>query len=84
MHRASHVASCWRFVCTKNHRRGDPFLPSGVAIGDWCGGHDRCVVSIKEKNVESWLTPVGRSVKELQTILDDVERPYYEHEVQAA
>jgi hypothetical protein len=26
----------------------------------------------------------GRSVKELQAILDDVERPYYEHDVLAA
>jgi putative SOS response-associated peptidase YedK len=47
-------------------------------------GHDRCVVSIKQKNVETWLTPEERSAKELQAILDDVERPYYEHEVLAA
>lgn len=47
-------------------------------------GHDRCPVSIKEGNVEAWLTPGGRSVKELQSILDDVERPYYAHEVLAA
>jgi hypothetical protein len=42
------------------------------------------VVSIKEQNVHAWLTPEGRSVKELQSILDDVERPYYAHEVLAA
>ena len=47
-------------------------------------GHDRCVVSIKEKNIEAWLTPESRSSKELQAILDDVERPYYAHEVMAA
>lgn len=47
-------------------------------------GHDRCVVSIKEKNLEAWLTPEGRSAKELQAILGDVERPFYAHEVLAA
>jgi putative SOS response-associated peptidase YedK len=47
-------------------------------------GHDRCVVSIKEENVQAWLAPGGRSAKELQAILDDVERPYYTHEVLAA
>jgi putative SOS response-associated peptidase YedK len=47
-------------------------------------GHDRCVVSIKEENVDAWLTPDGRSVEELRAILDDVERPYYAHEVLAA
>jgi putative SOS response-associated peptidase YedK len=47
-------------------------------------GHDRCVVSIKEKNVDAWLTPTGRSMPELQAILEEVERPYYEHEVLSA
>lgn len=47
-------------------------------------GHDRCVVSIKAKNVDAWLTPQGRSTKEIQAMLDDVERPYYEHEELAA
>jgi hypothetical protein len=42
------------------------------------------VVSIKEQNAKAWLTPEGRSVNELQAILDDVERPYYAHEVIAA
>lgn len=47
-------------------------------------GHDRCVVSLKEKSVDAWLTPKGRTVEELRTILDEVERPYYAHEVLAA
>jgi putative SOS response-associated peptidase YedK len=54
--------------------------PSEVAAA----GHDRRVVSIKEQNVEAWLTPQGRSVKELQSNLHDIERPYYAHEVLAA
>jgi putative SOS response-associated peptidase YedK len=47
-------------------------------------GHDRCVVSLKAGNVEAWLTPEGRSMHELQTIIEDVERPYYAHEAVAA
>jgi hypothetical protein len=42
-----------------------------------------CMVSIKEENVDAWLTPEGPSTSELRAILDDVERPYYAHEVLA-
>jgi putative SOS response-associated peptidase YedK len=42
-------------------------------------GHDRCVIPIQEKNLEAWLTPVGRDKSELSGILDERERPYYEH-----
>jgi putative SOS response-associated peptidase YedK len=47
-------------------------------------GHDRCVVNLKEKNVQAWLTPEGHSMADLQAIIADVEQPYYEHEVMAA
>jgi putative SOS response-associated peptidase YedK len=47
-------------------------------------GHDRCIVNLKPENVERWLTPEGRSKQELQAILDDKQRPYYEHELLAA
>lgn len=47
-------------------------------------GHDRMIISIKEENVDAWLTPEGRDIAEVRAILDDVERPYYEHAVQAA
>lgn len=47
-------------------------------------GHDRCIINIQAQNVERWLTPEGRSTNELQAILDDRQRPYYEHQVEAA
>lgn len=47
-------------------------------------GHDRIIINIKDENVAAWLTPEGRNIAELTAILDDVERPYYEHQVQAA
>jgi putative SOS response-associated peptidase YedK len=47
-------------------------------------GHDRCIINIKEQNVDAWLSPEGRELAKLRAILDDVECPYYEHQVQAA
>lgn len=46
-------------------------------------GHDRIIVSLQPANVERWLTPQGRSVAELQRILDDRPRPFYEHRIAA-
>lgn len=47
-------------------------------------GHDRMIINIQPENAERWLTPVGRSSEELQSILSDRQRPYYEHQVEAA
>ncbi|MEJ2106488.1 MAG: SOS response-associated peptidase family protein [Acidiferrobacteraceae bacterium] len=43
-------------------------------------GHNRCPIPLKAANVDAWLTPEGRDKDELQALLDDHERPYYEHE----
>ena len=45
-------------------------------------GHDRCVVPIKPANVDAWLNP-GTDLAALYAILDDRERPYYEHRLAA-
>jgi putative SOS response-associated peptidase YedK len=47
-------------------------------------GHDRCIINLREENVEAWLSPEGRSDEELQALLSDRQQPYYEHEVMAA
>lgn len=47
-------------------------------------GHDRCIVNLKPENVDAWLTPEQRSLADLQAMLSDRQRPYYEHEVLAA
>ncbi len=46
-------------------------------------GHDRCIVQLRHENVEAWLTPQGRSKAELEALLEDKERPYYEHRMAA-
>lgn len=63
---------------------GQPDLLSFAAITDEppaevaAAGHDRCIVPIKESNLDAWLQPHGDLAK-AYAILDDRERPYYEH-----
>lgn len=42
------------------------------------------IINIKPENVNAWLSPEGRSVDELQAILSDRQKPFYQHEVLAA
>jgi len=44
-------------------------------------GHDRCPVPIKPENVDEWLNPRMTNLKRMQEILEDRERPYYDHRV---
>lgn len=46
-------------------------------------GHDRMIVSLNPDAVDHWLAPQGRSDDELQAILDDRQKPYYEHRLAA-
>jgi putative SOS response-associated peptidase YedK len=54
--------------------------PADVAAA----GHDRCIINLKPGHVEAWLTPEGRSTKELQEILSDREVSVFQHEVEQA
>jgi putative SOS response-associated peptidase YedK len=68
---------------------GEPDLLSFAAITDEpppevaAAGHDRCIVQIKPENVDAWLNPDPSDLAALYAILDDRERPYYEHRVAA-
>jgi putative SOS response-associated peptidase YedK len=44
-------------------------------------GHDRCIVPIREENIDAWLNPDPMNLSALMAILD--ERPYYEHQLVA-
>lgn len=67
---------------------GEPPLLSFAAITDdpppeiAATGHDRCVIPIKESNLDAWLNPQG-DVEAMQRLLDDRERPIYEHRLAA-
>ncbi len=68
---------------------GEPDLLSFAAITDEpppevaAAGHDRCIVPIKPENVDAWLNPDPSDLGALYAILDDRERPYYEHRMAA-
>ncbi len=51
--------------------------PADVAAA----GHDRCIINLKPEHVESWLTPLGRSTAELQSLLSDRAIPIFQHEI---
>lgn len=46
-------------------------------------GHDRCVIPIKAKNIDDWLRPSASDSAVCNAILEDRERPYYEHRLAA-
>jgi len=79
------------FACLWDYwqKPGEPDLYSFAAITDEpppeiaVTGHDRCPIPIKPENVDAWLTPEGRSKEELEAILDDRVRPFYEHRLAA-
>ena len=45
-------------------------------------GHNRCPVPTKRENMMAWLAPDPARLDLLQAILDDRDRPFYEHEVE--
>jgi putative SOS response-associated peptidase YedK len=42
-------------------------------------GHDRCIIPIKPQHVDVWLRPDATKLAQLYAVLDDRERPYFEH-----
>ncbi|MGV8823201.1 SOS response-associated peptidase family protein [Methylibium petroleiphilum] len=68
---------------------GEPDLLSFAAITDEppaevaAAGHDRCIVPIKPEHIDAWLNPDPKDLAGLYAILDDRERPYYEHRLAA-
>jgi putative SOS response-associated peptidase YedK len=79
------VACLW----SKWSGASEPDLYSFAAITDEpppevaAAGHDRCIIPIKPENVDAWLNPDPKRLMDLYAILDDRERPYYEHRMAA-
>jgi putative SOS response-associated peptidase YedK len=46
-------------------------------------GHDRCIIPIKPENIDARLKPDASNLAALYAILDDRDRPYYEHRLAA-
>ncbi|GAB6852922.1 SOS response-associated peptidase family protein [Paraburkholderia kururiensis] len=68
---------------------GQPDLLSFAAITDEpppeiaAAGHDRCIIPIKPENIDAWLNPDASDLATQYAILDDRDRPYYEHRLAA-
>ena len=79
-------------ACLWSHwkgKAGEPDLLSFAAITDEpppeiaAAGHDRCIIPIKPENVDAWLNPQASDLASMYAILDDRQRPYYEHRMAA-
>ncbi|ABD70764.1 putative uncharacterized conserved protein [Rhodoferax ferrireducens T118] len=78
-------------ACLWSHWTGDAGddLYSFAAVTDEppeevaAAGHDRCIIPIKPENIDAWLNPDPTNLAALYAILDDRERPYYEHRLAA-
>ena len=78
-------------ACLWAHWKGpdEPDLLSFAAITDdpppeiAAAGHDRCIIPIKPQHVDAWLSPDRNHLDKLYELLDDRERPYYEHRLAA-
>ncbi|SIT43891.1 conserved hypothetical protein [Paraburkholderia piptadeniae] len=79
------VACLW----SKWSAPGEPDLYSFAAITDEPpaevaeAGHDRCIIPIKEQYVDAWLNPDPKNLATQYAILDDRDRPYYQHRLAA-
>jgi putative SOS response-associated peptidase YedK len=68
---------------------GAPDLDSFAVITDEppaevaAAGHDRCLIAIKPEHIDTWLTPDPRNLAKFHAILDDRDRPHYEHRLAA-
>lgn len=76
------IAAC---LWTRTTERDGTPLYSFAAVTDEppeevaAAGHDRCIIPIKRENLDAWLTPDPADLAALYAVLDDRERPYYEH-----
>ena len=77
-------------ACLWSHwKDGDEELDSFAAITDeppaevLAAGHDRCIIPIKEENIDAWLNPDPKNLEAMQAILEDRARPYYEYRMAA-
>jgi len=77
-------------ACLWSHWQGNgEELLSFAAITDEppaeiaAAGHDRCIIPIRPENIDVWLNPDPKNLAAAYAILDDRERPYYEHRMAA-
>lgn len=80
------IAAC---LWTRTTDRYGNVLHSFAAVTDdpppevLAAGHDRCIIPIRQERLAEWLLPDPADLARLYDVLDDRERPYYEHRAAA-
>lgn len=76
-----YVACLWsHWVSTgKDDLYSFAFITDEAPAEVLAAGHDRCIIPLKRKYVDAWLNPDPQNLDAMYAILDDRERPYYEH-----
>ena len=79
-----YLACLWRYVEPQGDEPG--FYTFAAITRDppaevLAAGHDRCVVPIREENIEAWLNPDPKNLSASYAILDDPIDAYYQHEL---
>lgn len=69
----------WRLRCPEINFGGKILLTDEPPPEVAAAGHDRCIIPIKPENIGAWLNPDASDLAALYAILDDRDRPYYEH-----
>lgn len=46
-------------------------------------GHDRCIIPLRSENIDAWLNPTAGDYSGMQAVLEERERPYYQHRLAA-
>lgn len=79
-----------KVACLWSHWEGEgESFESFAAITDEpppevsAAGHDRCIIPLIDQSVDSWLHPIRSDARQIQQLLDQRERPYYEHRMAA-
>jgi putative SOS response-associated peptidase YedK len=84
------IACIWAHWTPGPNEPDEPELTSFAAITDdpppevAATGHDRIIIRIRPERIMDWLQPEGKSLAELQAILDDRPEAYYEHTLEKA
>lgn len=78
------LACLWRYVEPEGDETG--FYTFAAITRDpppevLAAGHDRCVIPIREENIEAWLNPDPKNLGKSLAILDDPIDAFYQHEL---
>jgi putative SOS response-associated peptidase YedK len=76
--------SDWRDPTTDEHLLSFALITDEPPEEVAAAGHDRCVIPLRSQHLDAWLNPDRRNLAAMQALLDDRERPYFEHRSELA